>query len=598
MTQHSRGRWTPFWVSLSFAAVFIALRIAYRLVFGSFSWTAIGQAATLALPFALVIVLCGFLSALIDVRRLLPAMSGLRFGRSVGTALAIALAAYPTLIHQVKTLDAARKLRGMRSRTAFLVPLLEHTVERAVALAAAMDLRGFGTSHHRELSRADITFTDYQLAYAGSLALSSVNLKVPAGTLTVLTGATGSGKTAVLESIAGLSQHFHNGHTIGTLTIGELDRSVVAPRETAGLIGFVQQNVRLGFAAATAREELLFGLRVMGKNKAESQQRVSELIDEFALEAFSDLPIELLSAGQATRVAIASAVSLSPRILLLDEPLADLDTNSSREIVQLFSDLHAQGLTVVIAEHHVEPLVALSPRWVSVEEGKVTEGRYISESRFPHRTIPVVGDDVVLEVSELNVSRGDKTLLENISLTARVGEIVAVVGPNGVGKSSLLAELAQLLPSPVESRFALVPENVASLFICETLSEELERADRIAGHAGSGLSELTFWSLLGRTDEHSAQLPGTHPRDLSAGTQLALAIAIQLAWKPRVVLIDEPTRGLDSHARDAMAEVLRCVAETGTVVLFATHDHAFVTDMNCRVLQIQNTSLTPVEVSA
>ena len=112
------------------------------------------------------------------------------------------------------------------------------------------------------------------------------------------------------------------------------------------------------------------------------------------------------------------------------------------------------------------------------------------------------------------------------------------------------------------------------------------------------MSELTFWSILGRTDEHSSQLLGTHPRDLSAGTQLALAIAIQLAWKPGVVLIDEPARGLDSHSRDAMAEVLRCVAETGTVVLFATHDHAFVADMNCRVLQIQNTSLTPVEVSA
>jgi energy-coupling factor transport system ATP-binding protein len=585
-------------VSLSFAAVFIALRIAYRFVFGGVSWTAIGQAATLALPFALVIVICGFLSALVDVRRLLPAMSSLRFGRSVGTALAIALAAYPTLIHQVKTLDSARKLRGMRSRSAFLVPLLEHTVERAVALAAAMDLRGFGASHHQELSRADITFTHYDLAYAGLPALSSVKLSIPAGSLTVLTGATGSGKTAVLESIAGLSQHFHNGHTTGTLTIGEQDRSAVAPRETAGLIGFVQQDVRLGFAAATAREELLFGLRVTGKNKSESQQRVSELIEQFALELFADLPIELLSAGQATRVAIAAAVSLSPRILLLDEPLADLDTDSSREIIQLLSDLHAQGLTVVIAEHHVVPLVALSPQWVTVAEGKVSEGRHVSESRFPHRTFPVVGDDVVLEVSELSVSRGEKILLENISLTVRVGEIVAVVGPNGVGKSSLLAELAQQSPSPTEPRRVLVPENVASLFISETLSEELERADRISRHVGSGLSELTFWSILGRTEEHSAQLLGTHPRDLSAGTQLALAIAIQLAWKPGVVLIDEPTRGLDSHSRDAMAEVLRCVAETGTVVLFATHDHAFVADMNCRVLQIQNTTLTPLEVSA
>ena len=129
MISHSRGRWAPFWVSLTFAAVFVLLRIAYRLVFGSFSWQAIGQAATLALPFAIVIVVCGFLSALIDVRKLLPSMSALRYGRSIGTALAIALSSYPTLIHQVKQLSTARNLRGIRSRTAFLVPLLEHTIE-------------------------------------------------------------------------------------------------------------------------------------------------------------------------------------------------------------------------------------------------------------------------------------------------------------------------------------------------------------------------------------------------------------------------------------------------------------------------------------
>ncbi|MEY2699032.1 MAG: hypothetical protein RL720_988, partial [Actinomycetota bacterium] len=285
MTSLSRGRWTPFWVSLTFAAVFIALRIAYRLIFGSVSWAAVVQAATLAAPFALVIVVCGFLSALIDVRRLLPAMSGLRYGRSIGTALAIALAAYPTLIHQVKTLEAARTLRGMRSRSAFLVPLLEHTVERAVALAAAMDLRGFGSRHQLTANPADITCEHFTLRYGERLILSDVNLTLPAGSLTVVTGLTGFGKTALLDSIAGLSQHFHNGTTTGLLTIGELDRAAHAPRVTSGVIGFVQQNVRLGFAAATAREELEFGFRVTGLSRAEAQKCSTELIGKFGLDS-------------------------------------------------------------------------------------------------------------------------------------------------------------------------------------------------------------------------------------------------------------------------------------------------------------------------
>ncbi|MEG1392317.1 MAG: ATP-binding cassette domain-containing protein, partial [Aurantimicrobium sp.] len=352
MISHSRGRWAPFWVSLTFAAVFILLRIAYRLVFGSFSWSAITQAALLALPFATVIVVCGFLSALVDVRKLLPAMSALRYGRSIGTALAIALSSYPTLIHQVKQLGTARTLRGIRSRTAFLVPLLEHTIERAVALAAAMELRGFGAGKPEAVNDStSIELDHFTLRYGNKTVLNDVTLTIPAGEITVLTGQTGSGKTAILESIAGLSQHFHNGHTTGTLTVSGLDRNRTPPRLTAGLIGYVPQDVRLGFAAATAREELEFGLRVSGHTRNEASSRASELISQFSLESFEDQPIELLSAGEATRVAIAAALALHPRILLLDEPLADLDRDARADLVTLLSDLRSsEKLTIVMAE--------------------------------------------------------------------------------------------------------------------------------------------------------------------------------------------------------------------------------------------------------
>lgn len=602
MNSYSRGRWAPFWVSLSFAAVFICLRIGYRLAFGSFSWQAIGQAATLAVPFAIVIVVCGFLSALIDVRRLLPAMSGLRFGRSIGTALAIALAAYPTLIHQVKTLNTARKLRGIRSRSAFLVPLLEHTVEKAVALASAMDLRGFGSRTQSSSPAGNIVFENFSLAFGKRPVLQGVNLTIPQGSFTVLTGLTGSGKTALLDSIAGLSHHFHKAETTGSLVVGGCDRAKFTPRETAGLIGFVQQNVRGGFAAATAREELEFGQRVTGRSRIEASERALELIGQFGLNEYADKPIELLSAGQATRVAIAAALSMTPQILLLDEPLADLDADSAEEIVALLSQLHRENaVTIVVAEHHVGPLMTLPVRWLSVTQGVVFEGREASVPVFPHRVIPVVGSDIVLRVNNLSVSHDSEILLENVSFTAQVGEILAVVGKNGAGKSSLLTSLASE-PLPfvhvTGGRCVLVPENVSSLFISETVMEELERADRVAGHAGSGLAALTFWSILNKDSQDSGEILSTHPRDASAGTQLALAIALQLSWKPSVILIDEPTRGLDSLSREAMAEVLRCVSETGTVVLFATHDQAFVSALDCRVLKIEQETLTSVEVNA
>ncbi|MDH6423549.1 energy-coupling factor transporter ATP-binding protein EcfA2 [Aurantimicrobium minutum] len=597
MISHSRGRWAPFWVSLTFAAVFILLRIAYRLVFGSFSWAALSQAALLALPFAAVIVVCGFLSALVDVRKLLPAMSALRYGRSIGTALAIALSSYPTLIHQVRQLNTARILRGMHSRSAFLVPLLEHTIERAVALAAAMDVRGFGATRTAECEdHANISFQNFSLSYGTTPVLSNITFDFPAGQLTVLTGHTGSGKTAVLESIAGLSQHFHNGKVTGSLTIGGVDRNATAPRHTAGLIGYVPQDVRMGFAAATAREELEFGLRVSGYTKAESSTRAQVLISQFSLDHIAGQPIELLSAGEATRVAIAAALALRPRILLLDEPLADLDRQSRVELVSLLGTLQrSEHLTIVMAEHHTAELEGLSPHWLSLSSGELNEGLWSSSSQVvPARSLPLVGTDEIFSVENLSVSRGERQLITDATLSLHVGQMCAVTGPNGVGKSSLLSALASAPQSHAVVR--LVPENLSSLFICETLDEELTRADQLAGHAHSGLSALTFWSIL--ASEENPELLRTHPRDLSAGTQVALAIALQLSWKPQVVLIDEPTRGLDSVARTAMAEVLRCVVETGTAVLFASHDEQFVSDVGCPVFAIREGELVSEEVSA
>jgi energy-coupling factor transport system ATP-binding protein len=460
-----------------------------------------------------------------------------------------------------------------------------------------MDVRGFGGGKPvSDSEAAAIEIDNYSLSFNCTAVLNNVTLSIPAGELTVLTGQTGSGKTALLESIAGLSQHFHNGFATGNLTIGEVERNLTPPRITAGLIGYVAQDVRLGFAAATAREELEFGMRVSGHTRAEAYERATELISDFSLTEFADQPIEFLSSGEATRVAIAASLALHPRILLLDEPLADLDADSRAELVTLLAELQrVEKLTIVMAEHHTSELVSLSPRWLSVVSGEIHEGKWQAGSDVAAaRSLPIVGTDQTFTASNLSLTYGERDIFTDISLTLHVGEILAITGANGVGKSSLLNTLASHAESSELVR--LVPEDVNSLFISETLKEELERADLLAGHTNSGLTAMTFWSIL--ASEESPELLTIHPRDLSAGTQLALAIAIQLAWKPRVILVDEPTRGLDEVARIAMAEVLRCVSETGTAVLFASHDREFVSDLGCRVLSMQHGKLTSLEVNA
>lgn len=622
MISASRGRWTPLWVSLSFAAAFIALRIFYRVLFGSVSWSALGSAVTLALPFAVVIVACGLISSLVNVRRFLVSTSHLRWGRSLGTALAIALSSFPTLLLVVRRLNSARELRGVRSRRAFLVPLFEHTVERAIALAAAMDTKGFGSRDtHSGVAFPDITIRDYSLRWSEREILSHVSLTLEAGTLTVLTGATGSGKTALLESIAGLATHFHGGKATGSLLLGNTDRLATAPRDTASLIGYVPQNVRLSSAGATVREELSFGLRVQSWKPPEILARVDELLGMFSLEELADRPMELLSAGQATRVALAAALAPQPRILLLDEPLADLDADSIASLVTLLSELHAQqGLTLVIAEHHTAPLAALNPNWLQIASGHVTLGQWDAarETEYLKRHIAVVGQETVLQLAGVSVDLDSSSIVHDVTFSARTADLIAITGPNGAGKSTLLralatgkyagsaqvhgSELSTLTSTSRISRIAFVPEYVCDLFLTETLAEEMARADKVAGIApGTALTELTFFSILDQQLSECARaaLLATHPRDLSAGTQVALAIALQLSWKPSVMLIDEPSRGLDPAARSSMAEVLRCVAETGTAVIFATHDRDFAHELDARVLELRNGRLvTPVEVSS
>lgn len=592
MNQIRFSRWTPFAGSLAVAGLFIAIRIFYRLVFGQFSFEAIGQAVVAALPFAGIIVLCGLLSSVVDVRRFVLVSSRLRFGRSLATALALGLATVPALAVSVARLRQAARLRGVRHKSALVVPLLEHSLERSVALAAALELAGTGATVAATDGR--IVFDGVTVSYDAAEVLRELSLTLEPGSVTVLTGPTGSGKSTVLDLISGLAQHFNSASVTGSVLVGGLDRAATLPRETGTLIGVVGQNPRLGFVGATVQEELEWGSRLRGASNTEARAEATEVASRFGLTSLVEQPVHTLSAGQATRVAIAAAMARQPRILLLDEPFAELDETATAELVTLLSAHADAGLTIVIAEHHTRALEALNPRWLAVEQGTVTEGRWPREAHHStYRQLAIIGDDEALQLDEVSMNYRCESVQVQLGLTARVGDVVSVQGANGAGKSSLLLALAG--SSPAEA--ALVPEEVSDFFVRTTLREELAYADKVAG-VEPGLTELSFRSILGSREAASVDaLLETHPRDLSAGTQRALAIALQLSHKPRLVLIDEPTRGLDPHARQDMAEVLRCVAETGTVVMFATHDVGWSTELTSRtILLAEGAVVTPTKV--
>lgn len=610
----SHSRWAPLWVSLGFAAFFILLRVFYRLIFGSVSWDAVAGAVELALPFAAVIVVCGVLTSLIDPRRFLLSVPLMKYGKSLGASLAIGLSTFPLLISMAARVKKARVLRGDSTRFSFLIPVLENVIEKSLALAASLDTKGFGTPQNKVTQPARIDCVEYSCSFGEKTVLSNITLNIEPGDIVVLTGATGSGKTTFLESIVGLSTHFHHAEASGHLTIAGLDRRALAPRQTSSLVGWVPQNVRDSFLSSTPRTELITRLRLAGIHSDENT--ISNALAQYGLSDFADNTLDTLSAGQARRVALASALITHPAILVLDEPTAELDTTSVELLVDALSELSHEGVTVVIAEHHTVALERLRPRFLHVSDGQILEGRHEVTLYAPEREVPVVGSEVVLTTQGLTLAHSEHTGIFDISLTANQGEIVCITGANGAGKSTLLHQLAQpaatntvvvrgtnistLRPVQRAPFVALIPENVSDLFVTDSVLEECVRADKLAGiHAGTALTQLTFFSLLERhygpalSGEH---ILSTHPRDLSAGTQLALAIALQSSWKPAVLLVDEPSRGLDPQARLNAAEVLACVAETGTAVVCATHDTDFAQQISHRILRLKDGRITSARV--
>jgi energy-coupling factor transporter ATP-binding protein EcfA2 len=574
MNYRSHSRWAPLRGAMWFALGFVALRVAYRVVFlgasgtGTVLWggrpihlegpfrmislfgpVTIGglwSAVVDALPFALGIMACGLMFSLLDIRRFLGLAARARVGRGVLTALAIGISTYPSLVATWRSMRQMHRLRRERGGLSVLGPLFERTLERANTLGASMEVRGFGRARTTpELDcAAPLSARDVSLRRGNRVILAPTDFSFDLGNLVLLTGATGSGKTTLLRSIAGLEPAALG----GSLTIGGADRLVTSVAATSGFVGYVPQNVRDSFVAATVREELAFGLVSTGFSSGASDARLSEVIPVLGLESLLDRRVEELSAGEAVIVALGAALATRPTLLLLDEPFADLDASQAQRVAGLLHRLATTTrMCIVVVEHRINLVAPFASQRIHLQAGRLveTELEWSDEPVFPPALVESKGFP-----------------------------ISAMVSPNGSGKTTALISRAQKAPQGV----ALVPEVLGDFFVRDSVEAECRRSDRTAG-APTGTTRDLFRSLIGDAAE---AVCGRHPRDLSQGQQLALAISVQMAGGASELLIDEPTRGLDAEVRGELAALLISVSQT-TQVTIATHDPDFVRLLNARL---------------
>jgi energy-coupling factor transport system ATP-binding protein len=491
-----------------------------------------------------------------------------------------------------------------------------------------------------------IRFDEVTFRYPDAAAptLVDVDLHIPEGELCLVIGPTGSGKSTLLRAVNGLVPRFTGGLLSGQVVVGGRRTEDVAPRELADVVGVVGQDPQAGFVTDTVEDELAYVMENLGLAPDVMRRRVEDVLDLLSLHDLRRRPLSTLSGGQQQRVAIGSVLTASPPVLVLDEPTSALDPAAAEDVLAALTRLvHDLGVTVLVAEHRLERVLQYADSVVHVSGSGAVElgapadvlsrtgvappvvelGRAVGWAPLPlsvrdaRRRAPELRDrlasaeppardragdrpqapeaDVVARVEGLSARYGPIVALDGIDLTVRRGEIVALMGRNGAGKSTLLHHLVGLrapgagrvdvagaAPHRLDARrsvrtVGLVPQDAGVLLYHDTVEEECRTADRDAGLA-PGTTRAALVRIVGDVDGDA------HPRDLSDGQRLGLVLAIVLAAGPPLLLLDEPTRGLDYAAKRRLVEVLGDLARSGHAVVLATHDVEVVAQAVDRVV--------------
>ncbi len=464
-------------------------------------------------------------------------------------------------------------------------------------------------------------------------ALKDFSVSLDEGEFVLVVGPSGSGKTTFLRSLNGLVPHFYGGRWAGEISVGGRNPVEVAPQGMADLAGFVFQDPESQFVVDTVEDELAFAMENFGLPPATMRKRIEEVLDQMGIAGLRQRRISTLSGGEKQRVAIAGVLALQPAILVLDEPTSQLDPQAAEEVLIALRHLNEdQGLTVILSEHRLERVaqyvdrvlylpdlggapVLGEPRAVLaglplvpplIELGRTLgwqplplttkEARPFVRRIGPQLAAPLAaqrpaaagraaGSASAVAVRNLHYAYHGHRALRGVTLDVGQGEFVAFMGRNGSGKSTLLKALVGLL-RPDEGQVSVggmdtrrtdmdalvrlvgyVPQHPGSLLFSEKLADELAFTRRSHDMPPDPAGDLALLAELGLGDAAERD-----PRDLSGGEQQRAALATILVADPQIILLDEPTRGLDYVQKRSLADLLLKLKAKGRTVIMATHD--------------------------
>ena len=462
---------------------------------------------------------------------------------------------------------------------------------------------------------------------ANSPALRDIDWQIADGEFVLVAGPSGSGKSTLLRCLNGLVPHFSGGKISGEISVQANNAIVAGPHVLSRLVGFVAQDPEAQAVLDRVEGEIAFALENAAVPPAEMRIRVEEALDLVGLTSLRRRAIQTLSGGERQRLAIAAALALRPDILVLDEPTSQLDPQSAEDVLRALVRLNEDlGLTIILAEHRLERILRYADRLTWLEHGRIVadgsirdvlehveagpplvqlakaldwkplpltvkEGKQFVSSRVHSEQVidpyARTKQDLspILEIKGLRFAYNGQQTLRSIDLEINTGEAVALVGRNGAGKSTLLRCIVGLLQSHsgdvcVMGRstrgrsvasicldVGYLPQNPDDLLFSETVAEEFCLTLRNHGLVMEEWEQNAFIDRLGLDGlgEH-------YPRDLSIGQRQRVALGAVTVTKPRLLLLDEPTRGLDSNLKSEMVKLWQQWLDEGTAILLVTHD--------------------------
>lgn len=454
--------------------------------------------------------------------------------------------------------------------------------------------------------------------------LDHVSLDIAPGEFVLVVGVSGAGKSTLLRCLNGLVPHFYGGVISGHIRVDGHDPVALGPRQMSRIVGFIFQDPEAQAVVDVVEDELAFAMENQGIPRATMRERVEWALQQLDIVSLRRRKLSTLSGGERQRVAIAAVLTLQPRVLVLDEPTSQLDPLSARSVLDALARLNRElGLTIVLSEHRLErvvryadrivylpgdgslcsgppremlhkiplvpPLIELgrtlgwSPLPLTLAEARALIGETrVDRKEFIGQKKSIEQKEPVLCLEHVSFAYNGEPVLHQVNLTVRQGEFVALMGHNGAGKSTLLKLCIGLLKpiqghirvlgqdirnTPVEQlarHVGLVPQNPNALLFADTVADELAFTRRAQGLSSQDdeplLRTLGLWNL-----RHH------YPRDLSSGERQRVALAAILVGDPELILLDEPTRGLDYAQKEALISFLLTQKARKTVVL-VTHD--------------------------